>query len=135
MSVDAILDAIRALTPDERAELDARLESEAAPEPLPELTPELKAELERRVANAKANPGAGYTRISAEARDDIDGACAWYEGFDAGHGDRFLTELYETLTAVRADPNLYGYVSPSVRALRSSPRCITFCISSSMRNP
>lgn len=54
MSVDAILEAIRALTPDERAELDARLEGEA----LPELTPELKAELDRRMAEADANPGA-----------------------------------------------------------------------------
>jgi putative addiction module component (TIGR02574 family) len=61
MSVDAILDAIRALSPEERAEFDARLESEAPPEQLPELSPELKAELERRVANARANPGAGYT--------------------------------------------------------------------------
>lgn len=60
MSVDAILEAIRALTPDERAELDARLESEAPPE-VTELSPELKAELHRRVANAKANPGGGYT--------------------------------------------------------------------------
>jgi putative addiction module component (TIGR02574 family) len=57
MSVDAILEAIRALSPDERAEFDARYESEALPE-LPELTPELKAELERRMAEADANPGA-----------------------------------------------------------------------------
>ena len=58
MSVDAILEAIRGLSPDERAEFDARLESEAAPEPLPELTRELKAELDRRMAEADANPGA-----------------------------------------------------------------------------
>lgn len=54
MSVDAILDAIRALTPDERAELDARLENEAPQE----LSRELKAELDRRMAEADANPGA-----------------------------------------------------------------------------
>lgn len=57
MSVDAILEAIRALTPDERAELDFQLANEEPPYPaLPELTPELKAELDRRVAHAKANP-------------------------------------------------------------------------------
>lgn len=51
------VDAIRALTPDERAEFDFRLESEVPPETaLPELTPELKAELDRRIAHAKANP-------------------------------------------------------------------------------
>jgi toxin ParE1/3/4 len=55
-------------------------------------------------------------RIRPEARDDIDDAYAWYERFDAGHGDRFLTELYETLAAVRADPELYGFVSEPVRA-------------------
>lgn len=55
-------------------------------------------------------------RISPEARDDIDDAYAWYERFEAGHGDRFLTELYETLTAVRANPDVYSLVSPSVRA-------------------
>jgi putative addiction module component (TIGR02574 family) len=54
MSVDAILDAIRALSPDERAEFDARWESEAPQE----LSPELKAELDRRLAEADANPGA-----------------------------------------------------------------------------
>jgi putative addiction module component (TIGR02574 family) len=56
MSVDAILDAIRALTPDERAEFDARLDSEASEPAVPGMTPELKAELDRRIAHAKANP-------------------------------------------------------------------------------
>ena len=58
MNVDAILEAIRLLTPAERAELDARLDGEAeATEPVHSL--ELKAELERRVAEADANPDAG----------------------------------------------------------------------------
>lgn len=53
MRGDAILDAIRALSADERAELAAKLGREVQPLVL--------LELERRVANAKANPGVGYT--------------------------------------------------------------------------
>ena len=58
MSVDAILKEVEALTDDERAELLTRLHEQYA---APELSDELKAELDRRVAEADANPDAGYT--------------------------------------------------------------------------
>lgn len=58
MSVDAILKEVEALTDDERAELLTRLHEQYEQ---PELSDELKAELDRRVAEADANPDAGYT--------------------------------------------------------------------------
>ena len=58
MSVDAILQAIRSLTPAERAELDSRLDADAEAA-VPELSPEQEAELDRRIRVADANPAAG----------------------------------------------------------------------------
>ena len=58
MSVDAILQAIRSLTPAERAELDSRLDADAEAA-VPELSPEQEAELHRRIRVADANPDAG----------------------------------------------------------------------------
>ena len=58
MSVDAILQAIRSLTPAERAELDSRLDAEPAE---PEISRELAKLLDERNAAADANPDAGYT--------------------------------------------------------------------------
>ncbi|MBA4188084.1 MAG: hypothetical protein C0467_08695 [Planctomycetaceae bacterium] len=58
MSVDAILKEVEALTDDERNELLNRLHDQFGQ---PEISDELKAELDRRVAEADANPDAGYT--------------------------------------------------------------------------
>ena len=57
MSVDAILEAIRSLTPAERAEFDSRLDAETE-NTVRELSPEQEAELHRRVKAADADPGA-----------------------------------------------------------------------------
>jgi putative addiction module component (TIGR02574 family) len=57
MSVDAILEQAKALSPEQLAELIERLQ-EAADEAAP-LTDAQKAELDRRIASADANPGAG----------------------------------------------------------------------------
>lgn len=59
MSVDAILDAIRALSPTERAEFDARLATEGAGSP--EISPELAQLLDERNAAYEANPDRVYT--------------------------------------------------------------------------
>lgn len=56
MSVDAILDAIRALSPEERAEFSVRWKHEEEEEPLPELSPELARLLDERNAEYEANP-------------------------------------------------------------------------------
>ena len=60
MSVDAILEQVKALTPTERAELLDRLD-EDYPEIEGTMPPELEAELERRYAAYKANPTEVYT--------------------------------------------------------------------------
>lgn len=69
MSVDAILEQVKALTPDERAELMERLQ--AADEVGP-LTDAQKAELDRRIADYRANPNDlipwVVVRAQAEAR-------------------------------------------------------------------
>lgn len=62
MSVDAILNAIRALSPAERAELDQRLATErGAIADAPEISPELAQLLDERNAAYEGNPGVGYT--------------------------------------------------------------------------
>jgi putative addiction module component (TIGR02574 family) len=58
MSVDAILKEVEALSVEERAELLERLHERFAEL---ELSDELRAELDSRVAEADANPNAGYT--------------------------------------------------------------------------
>ena len=60
MSVDAILEQVKALTPEERAELRDRLD-EDFPDIESTLPPELEAELNRRLALFDANPNQGYT--------------------------------------------------------------------------
>ena len=60
MSVDAILEQVKALTPEERAEFLDRLDEEF-PDGESTLPPELEAELERRYAAYKANPTEVYT--------------------------------------------------------------------------
>lgn len=57
MSVDAILEAIRSLTDDERADLLTRLD-EMMPSDLGEMSPEVARMLDERVVAADANPGA-----------------------------------------------------------------------------
>lgn len=59
MSVDAILEAIRSLSPAERAELGTRLAAESSD--LPEISSELAQLLDERNAAADADPEAGYT--------------------------------------------------------------------------
>jgi putative addiction module component (TIGR02574 family) len=70
MSVDAILEQAKTLTPNELAELIERLQ-EAADEAAP-LTDAQKAELERRLADYRANPNDlipwEVVRARAEAR-------------------------------------------------------------------
>lgn len=62
MSVDAILDAIRALSPAERAELDHRFATERnANTDAPEISPELAQLLDERNAAYEANPDRVYT--------------------------------------------------------------------------
>lgn len=62
MSVDAILDAIRALSPAERAELDNRLAAErGASTSAPDISPERAHLLDERNAAYEAKPGFGYT--------------------------------------------------------------------------
>ena len=60
MSVDAILEQVKSLTPEERAELLDRLD-EDYPDAEGTLPPELEAELNRRLALFDANPNQGYT--------------------------------------------------------------------------
>jgi putative addiction module component (TIGR02574 family) len=59
MSIDAILKDGEELLPVERAELMDRLRER--PGPPDELSDELKALLDERIAEADANPEAGYT--------------------------------------------------------------------------
>jgi putative addiction module component (TIGR02574 family) len=59
MSVDAILEQVKALTPDERAELRERLDEQYPAEA--SISPELAQLLDERSAAADANPDAGYT--------------------------------------------------------------------------
>lgn len=62
MSIDAILDAIRALSPAERAELEDRLTTERSiTADAPDISPELAQLLDERNAAADANPNDGYT--------------------------------------------------------------------------
>lgn len=60
MSVEAILNEVRALSVEERDQLLEKL-SEEYPDSQPELSEELKALLDERVAEDDATPGVGYT--------------------------------------------------------------------------
>lgn len=60
MSVDAILEQIKALTPEEQAELRERLDEQPAATGTA-LSPELRALLDEREAWCDANPGVGRT--------------------------------------------------------------------------
>lgn len=57
MSIDTILEAIRALNDAERAELLVRLD-EVMPSDVGELSPEVAKMLDERIAEADANPDA-----------------------------------------------------------------------------
>ncbi len=58
MSVDAIMEAIDALSQEDRETFFTRLDERY---PVPFLSPELKQLLDERVAAADVNPGVGYT--------------------------------------------------------------------------
>lgn len=58
MSVEAILQQVKALSVEEQAELMDRLHEEY-PESFPELTDEMKLFLDERLSDADANPDAG----------------------------------------------------------------------------
>lgn len=67
MSVDAIVEQVNELTPEERDDLFRRLEAQYAPA---DIDPGLARLLDERVAEADANPGKGYTwaEVVANAR-------------------------------------------------------------------
>jgi plasmid stabilization system protein ParE len=53
--------------------------------------------------------------IGPEAREDIDGAYAWYEGRRPGLGEQFIAELWKVFDRIEDSPRLYAIVYRGIR--------------------